>query len=233
MESYLLFVKFPLPFHILCILCLNALSLNAQEINNLSRVKSYLSEVGLSFQERNLFANQGGFGTSIHIDLPATTSDSSSRASLVIACPFQDRDVQENLSFSVRSALAPALQASKGPRPVDLRIALLADEKSELPESLRTTTLRGSRDLADLFEDTDKVLIVYLNKETDKSNFSLVHGSRENVLPLRYLKLLLSSFSEKGLSLSPELPFNELYRLGLIRDRMNYASLMIVVFHRS
>jgi len=239
--GYLLFVKRSLYFLIAVLLIANSVTLGAEEAspkrlnNNIERIKALLTSQGIGFQERPLFSSQGGFGSSLHIDFPSMERGSASEKSVTLAIPYNDQLVTEQLSFSLQTALALASKVKNKPINVELRIALLADEKASLPEGLRGTQLRGSRDLSQRYEDPESVLVVYLDLEDSAQGLSLVHGAGGTVLPLEYLQNLLISFSQQGYSLNPALPYNELYRLDLISgpielsffNKLGFSSLLI------
>lgn len=178
----------------------------------------YLSQAGIAFQRRSLLAERGGFGTSLEVDLPSRTASPDS-GTLVIAAPLSSTMSPSGAEpdFAVRTALAFAGLVAKKGAPMAVRVALLADEYSQLPDDLRGTTLLGLRDLADRYEESERTAFIYLDIRELVGDAEIVHGSAGTVTPLGVLEPLLNVFERLGAPLSVAVPFNELYRMGLIQ----------------
>ncbi len=177
----------------------------------------YLTERGIAFERRPLFLERGGFGVSVHVDLPSPSAPPAS-GTLVVAAPlYSGRTPGTETAFGFRAALAFAERVASEGVPMNVRVALLADEYSQLPQDLRGETLLGLRDLADRYEESERTAIVYLDLREPRGGLSIVHGSSGTVAPLGVLKPLLSSFEAEKIPLSVAVPFNELYRMNLIR----------------
>ncbi len=178
----------------------------------------YLQERGIPFQRRSLLADYGGFGVSVHVDLSGP-AENRAAGTLVVAAPLSSTRGPAGLeiAFGVRAALAFASRVAAEGAPLDVRVALLADEYSQLPEDLRGGTLLGLRDLADRYAESERTAVIYLDLRESRGGFNLVHGSPFTVAPLGVLKPFMAAFDAAGLPLPFAVPFNELYRLGLVR----------------
>jgi hypothetical protein len=181
-------------------------------------VEHYLSERRIAFELRPLLAERGGFGVSLHATLHSSTG-SDEIGTLVIAAPLSSGPGGSGTEpdFAVRAALAFADRVAVEGLPLDVRIAFLADERSQLPEDMRAETLLGLRDLVDLYEENERTAVIYLDVRGSPDHLRIVHGSAGTIAPLGILEPLLSAFDKLGSPLDLAVPFNELYRLGLVR----------------
>ena len=179
------------------------------------RAESFLTEKGIAFERRSLLAERGGFGVSIHALIkPRLITEDSERITLVVAAPLGS--IGKGARFGVEAALLFAERASRLGLPMDVRMALLADEAGELPADLRGEILLGSRDLADLYEDRERVAVVYLDLGDEARSPSIQHGAAGTLAPLGLLRPLTEAFAARGLVLPVAIPYNELYRLRLV-----------------
>lgn len=195
-----------------------------------ARVVAYLAARGVRPAEQPLLEKAGSFGVSIIADFPAEnptrTAHEEGAALLIVAAP---------LSTSARSAgapLDPGVQAllgladrwaKRGP-PIPVRLAFLADERSELPEDLRGLMNPGLRCLLADTAGSERAALVYVDVSREDAGVMLRHGADTSVAPLYLLTALLDSFREKGNPIPIDVPFNELYRMGLVRGSSAIAT---------
>lgn len=156
-----------------------------------------LRERGYAPEERPLFAEYGGFGTSVHLAIPGPEADSGEKT-LILALPVE-------APGAVVSAFLDLVERRGAPIP--LKIAYLADEH---PDHL------GLQDLLDHGGDEERTVILYLSLEEGFDSLELHQGAAGSVAPLGALEPLTRALSRSGISFKIPLPYNELYRIGLV-----------------
>jgi len=193
------------------------------------RIFSYLSTAvkadgkagSVTVSQRPLTTTTGGFGTSVLADFPSSTKkeDAEGIVSLVIAVPLSTPSPSENSQegFGIRVALALADRILRKGTPLPIRIAFLADERSELPADLRGKTKLGLRDLVDSLVDSERTVVIYIKLAKDPSRPVLDHGTAGSIAPRYLVGSLQKAFADNGASLPLHIPYNELYRLGLVQ----------------
>lgn len=156
-----------------------------------------LRELGYAPEERPLFADYGGFGTSVHLNIPGPKASAEDRT-LILALP-------EATGWATVSAFL-ALVERFGP-PLPIKIAFLADE---YPDHL------GLQDLLDHGGDEEHTVILYLSLEEGYNSIELHQGAAGSVAPLGALEPLTRALSRLDIPCILPLPYNELYRIGLV-----------------
>lgn len=185
------------------------------------RVRSRLTAIGVKSAERPLAASTGGFGASLVAEFPSSRNRelTDALAGVVIAAPLSGTAAEGDGadSFGVRAALALADRIARQGTPIPVRIAFLADERSSLPPDLRGKTKLGLRDLADSLSDAERTAFLYLKLDRTPSVPVLEHGTAGSIAPRYLVSALREAFAGSGYSLPPAVPYNELYRLGLVK----------------
>jgi hypothetical protein len=192
-----------------------------------AQAASRLEAAGAAYRKRSLSASMGAFGASLVADFPgsAPRSRESGIDSLVLAVPLStsSRPADAPLDYGVRVALALADRLRRSPPAIDVRIAFLGDEKSELPADLREGLAHaGLREMAESYgAEADRAVFVYLDLPEQAARFQIAHGSSEggrgSLAPRNLVAALGEAFSARGVPLSLAMPYSELYRLALVR----------------
>lgn len=180
-------------------------------------VERSLQDLGVPYTPRPLLAETGGFGTSLYVDFPGKGGTNDL---IVLATPYYaptaNDDHRGGLTAGTQAAIALAARLAKWQGPQSIRIAFLADEKSNLPADLRSRTSRGLEALIAGLDAPERTFFVYLDIQRSGVPLELRHGSKRRLAPLALVTALLNAAGEAGISLPIALPFNELYRLGWV-----------------
>lgn len=204
---FLLFLLFPLT--------LAAQQGGAAETARRAALIRILAQGGIPYEERPLFAEYGGFGTSVHVVIPG--GNAAETSVFVLAVPlWGEENSGEGLSYAMEGALAfiqKILSRGSGP---NIRVAFLGDESSGLPEDMRKQTHRGLRDLYALVENPDNTLVLYLDLPEPPQTMVIHHGSRGSLVPLNILRSLPGLCRSCGIPYTFAVRFNGLYKLGLL-----------------
>ena len=120
-------------------------SLTAPEAACRSALIRILTEQGIPFEERSLFAGSGGFGSSVYVEIPRSIEMESDGAAgtLVLGIPLsgaeerESRPLEDRLPFGVETGLAFIKHIRARSPGVYIRVAFLGDEASRLPEDQR------------------------------------------------------------------------------------------------
>ncbi len=189
-------------------------------------VEAFLSEHNIPFTRRFLRPGTGGFGisltgnfaASLTLDAPGETIDT-----VIVAVPLSSGKNIESVApgFGVGIALElAALIAAKG-SPANTIIAFLADERTELPPDLGSygerPGLTGLRELTTSVSNPERTVFIYLDPGAKAVQLALRHGSEGTVAPFGVVSALLDAFKRRAIHFPIEMPYNELYRLSLIR----------------
>jgi hypothetical protein len=177
-----------------------------------------LAERKIPFEERPLFAEYGGFGSSLHVSLPP-----GGTPSFILAVPlsFSDDD-RRDFPYAVEVALAFIDKAregafsedalSEGAPKTDMLVAFLADEWSALPQQTPNT---GLRDLYSRLEVPEGTALIYLDMYGEAGELVIHHGARKDLAPLNLLQPLAQICDTRGIPYSLAIGSNELYKLAL------------------
>ena len=166
-------------------------------------------------------ASTGAFGATLVAEIPAAprTDNGSGFDALVVAAPLSasPRAAGAPLDYGVAVALELAGILDRSAPPLDVVIAFLADEKTELPQDLRGPVNAGLRDIAESYAyEADRIAFVYIDLPLGSDRPELTHGSRGRLAPRNLVSALTGAFEDDGLFLPLAIPYNELYRLGLV-----------------
>jgi hypothetical protein len=172
-----------------------------------------LSREGIPYEERPLFAEYGGFGSSVHVAIPGNEAETT----LVLAVPLSGPENSGGeLSYAAEGALSFIRKILRQGSGLRVRAAFLGDESSNLPEDTRKETHRGLRDLLALTEDPDHTLVLYLDFREAPSALVIRHGSRGAIAPLNVLRPLPAVCRSRGIPYTFAVRFNELHKLGIL-----------------
>ena len=189
-------------------------------------VEAFLTEHDIPFTRRVLRPSVGGFGVSLTSEFAAQlTQDAHGKTidTVIVAVPLSSGKNTENEvpGFGLGIALELcALAAVKG-SPVHLITAFLADERTELPPDLGAYGMRpgltGLGEFTASISNPERTVFIYLDPGAKAVALALRHGSEGSVAPFGVVSALLDAFRKRSIHFPIELPYNELYRLFLIR----------------
>jgi hypothetical protein len=181
------------------------------ERENRDRVIRVLNEGAVSFEERSLLSDYGGFGSSVHARLPRSGEEGWSgkeAGTFVLAVPLER-------SYAVEAALAFIGACVRQGTVVDILVAFLGDEYNRLPPDVPGTSHKGLRDLLSLPDMPENWVLCCLDIEEAPEHILIRHGTGDYIAPLDVVRPLTSRFLDRGIPASFEIRYNELYKLGL------------------
>jgi hypothetical protein len=220
---------------------------------NRESLKAILRERKIPFEERSLFAEYGGFGSSLVVSLSVGQSAgaAASEANIfensppslgpfifVLAIPLAGTGsaADGELPLRFRAALefikkiqnpefSPVLQGC-----MEFKIAFTGDEGSLLPPELRERPHAGFEDLCSILDDPENAFLMYLDIQDTESATGLLiqHGSEAGISSLGALKNIPGICADLNIPWSLKLPFNGLYKFGLARG----GPLVLAYAHR-
>jgi hypothetical protein len=194
----------------------------------LHAVARALEEQGVPFEERPLFAEFGGFGSSIHVRIPAAPN-SENRAgerALVLAVPLSGAEEKDaapsgglarRLPFGVETALAFIRSAADSSFPQPVTLAFLGNETSRLPKDSRDPNFRlGLEDLYTTLEDPENTVLLYMDIAAPPQRVIIHHGAGRMISSRAALETLCRLWDAAPVPADLAVRFNELYKLGLV-----------------
>ncbi|GHV76855.1 hypothetical protein AGMMS49942_16760 [Spirochaetia bacterium] len=209
----------------LLLLCCLPAMLHGLEDSRRALLKGILTERKIPFEERPLFAEYGGFGSSLHVFLPAAPVSSGGvegrgppppkqEGTFILAVPLSfTGDDRRDLPYAFETALAFIDTAREGELKTDILVAFLADEWSAVPGA--RPPHRGLRDLYALQEVPEGTTLVYLDMNAPSGELVIHHGVREALAPLNLLEGLVRLCDAREIPYSLAIGSNELYKLAL------------------
>ncbi|GHV08311.1 hypothetical protein FACS189485_19680 [Spirochaetia bacterium] len=172
---------------------------NAENANR-EAVKTILVERNIPFEERSLFAEYGGFGSSLLVSLPAggTAGDAAPEnfpPSFVLAIPLAgNKGAELPLRFASALEFIKRVQTS-GQENRGFIVAFLGDEGSLLPPELQKRPHSGFDDLCGILEEPENAFFMFLDMPDAASanpgaagKLSFQYRSAEGVTSLGALK---------------------------------------------
>ncbi|GHT85065.1 hypothetical protein FACS1894137_08880 [Spirochaetia bacterium] len=178
-------------------------------------LKGILSERKIPFEERPLFAEYGGFGSSIHVVLPGPASTGT----FILAVPLSfSEDDRRPLPYAFEAALAfidTARENAPSEGGTDMLVAFLADEWSDFPKGNRKDPHLGLEDLYSRLEVPETSALLYLDRYDPRGELLIHHGARKALAPLNILKTLGQLCDTRGIPYALAVGSNELYKLSL------------------
>jgi hypothetical protein len=196
---------------------------NVLEDSRRALLENTLRERKIPFETRSLFTGFGGFGSSIHVLLPASPAAGEKKSgSFILALPlsFTGDDGRE-LPYAFEAALGFIDRARGEGLPIDAMVAFLGDEWSELPVDRNAPYLGhqaphlGLMDLLSRLELPEDAAMIYLDLYGARGELVIHHGARRTLAPLNILMPLVRFCGEEDIAYTLAVNANELYKLGL------------------
>jgi hypothetical protein len=178
-----------------------------------------LTERGVPFEERALFSAYGGFGSSIHVFIPAA-SQNPPGTTFVLAVPLSGTG---DFAFEAALDFAESACALAHRLPVDIRIAFLGDELSSLPSDRRENVHTGLQDLYDLLPYPEQTALWYLYLKNKPRKLNFIQGAAGMVTPLQMLQNLPMLCQRYAVPYAFPMTSNELFHLKLADGPDVYA----------
>jgi hypothetical protein len=180
-----------------------------------------LTERHIPFEERELFSKYGGFGSSIHMFIPAADARQNPlETAFALAVPLAEAG---DFAFEAAIEFAEAAYANAESLPVDVRIAFLGGEASFLPSDMRENAHAGLQDLYDLLPHPEQTALWYLSMENKPRKLNFVQGASGVVTPLQMLQNLPALCGQYGVPYVFPMTNNELFHLKLAGGPEVYA----------
>jgi hypothetical protein len=188
-----------------------------------------LNEKKIPYTERPLFTEYGGFGSSIHVVIPASAGSLAESSSgeaprgekradaFVLALPLSPRNPAGNADdfpYSFEVALFFIEKILERGTEKDILVAFLGDEWSALPPPRRNPHL-GMEDLIANSGINERTGLIYLEMEKESPGLVIHHGTRKTLAPLNLLGPLIQSCDSRNIPYTMAIGFNELYKLAL------------------
>lgn len=175
-----------------------------------------LKEQQVPFEERDLFAGYGGFGSSVHVVLPSPAhAEAEVVETLVLGIPLTGHETEE-LPFGVALGLAFIEYIRANGSAIAIRVAFLGDEVSQLPPDQRKVSHAGLQDLYTTVDDPEHTLLVYVDMDEAPQFLVIHHGGGERIAALTVVESLVNVWNSQHIPYRFAVPFNELYKLNLV-----------------
>jgi hypothetical protein len=187
---------------------------NALEDSRRALVSNILGERNIPFETRPLFAGFGGFGSSLHVLLPASPGEKKP-GYFILALPlsFAGDDGRE-LPYAFETALDFIGLVRDEGLPMDAMVAFLGDEWPAIPGDQNAPHL-GLMDLYSRLELPENAAMIYLDLYGGPEKFVIHHGARRTLAPLHILRPLARLWEGQKIPYTLAIHANELYKLGL------------------
>jgi hypothetical protein len=200
--------------------------LHANDLEDSRRalLAAILTERNIPFETRSLFAEFGGFGSSLHVPLPASPGAGAGAGAgakkpglFILALPLSfTGDDRREFPYAFEAALAFIDRVRAEGLPIDALIAFLGDEWSALPEDAGGQAPHtGLADLASRLEVPEDAALIYLDIAGEAGEILVHHGALRTLAPLNILRPLARLCEERQLPYALAVNANELYKLGL------------------
>jgi hypothetical protein len=189
---------------------------NVLEDSRRALLANVLTERNIPFETRSLFTGFGGFGSSIHVTLPASPEAGQAKPGLfILALPLSfTGDDRRELPYAFETALDfIGLVRGEGLQ-IDAMVAFLGDEWSALRTDQNAPHL-GLLDLYSRLELPEDAALIYLDMYEEPGEIVVHHGARRTLAPLNILRPLARLCDGRKISYTLAVNANELYKLGL------------------
>jgi hypothetical protein len=175
-----------------------------------------LTERKIPFETRFLFTGFGGFGSSIHVSLPASPGAEGKKPGVfILALPLSfTGDDQREFPYAFEAALDFIGRVRGEGLGIDALVAFLGDEWSALQDG-RPPPHVGLRDLYSRLELPEDAAMIYLDRYGETGEIVVHHGARRTLAPLNILRPLARLCDERKIPYTLAVNANELYKLGL------------------
>jgi hypothetical protein len=203
----------------LVLFCLPAfLHANALEDSRRALLANILNERNIPFETRSLFTEFGGFGSSIHVLLPASAeaeAEEKKPGAFILALPFSfAEDDQRDFPYAFKVALDFIDRVRAEGVQTDVMAAFLGDERPTLRSDQSVPHL-GLMDLYSRLELPEDAVMIYLDMCGETGEIVVHHGARRTLAPLNILRPLARICAEQKIPYTLAINANELYKLGL------------------
>jgi hypothetical protein len=181
-----------------------------------------LRERNLPFEERSLFTEYGGFGTSLHIRFPQAGAEKS----FILALPLSKKgDPGTLLPFGFEAALEFAAQMREEAFDGEWGIVFLGDEEGDLPHEEEESGPLGLRDLYDNLDDPEHTYLLYVDWFEPPGKIRVHHGIAGDLSPRGLTVPFTAACEARGIPYTFAIPYNSLYRLGISEgpDALTFA----------
>jgi hypothetical protein len=187
---------------------------NALEDSRRALLTNILNERKIPFETRSLFAEFGGFGSSIHVMLPAEAEEKKPSI-FILALPFTfAEDDQRDFPYAFTVALDFIGRVREEGLQTDVMAAFLGDERPILRSDQSVPHL-GLMDLYSRLEVPEDAVMIYLDLCGETGEIVVHHGARRTLAPLDILRPLARICGERKIPHTLAVNANELYKLGL------------------
>ncbi|MDR2101786.1 MAG: hypothetical protein LBP43_04380 [Treponema sp.] len=180
-----------------------------------------LGERNIPFEERSLFSEYGGFGSSVHVRIPASTAPGD--ISFVLAIPLSGTGEEFGApgelvpgEFRFEAALAFIEKIRSEKTEINILVAFLGDEVLGLPAEFQKRSHIGLEDLYDTLDSPEDTVLWYLDVVKIPRRITVHHGTADTIAPLSILASLPELCAGHHIPHRFAVRFNELYKLRLI-----------------
>ncbi|GHU59089.1 hypothetical protein FACS189444_3800 [Spirochaetia bacterium] len=214
-----------------------------QEAPRRAELIRLLEAEAIPFAERSLFAEYGGFGSSVTVSLPAASASDAGvpRAPLVLAIPLSGKDAGGLIHpFSFDAALAFIQKTLETPLPLPVMVAFLGDEFVSVPDSSRPGNT-GLRDICAALDEDGIGTLIYLELFDTPRSLNIHYGAQGTsalsikmpgvktpgaLAPLDMVRPLPALLNSRGIPHNFAVPYSFLYRLGLAQGSAALAFML-------
>lgn len=184
-----------------------------------------LTEEGIPFEERPLFSEYGGFGSSLVVYLSPEEGTEPDAGLFVLAIPLcSEDDPGEGFPYGLEAGLAFIKKAREGDLNRAMWVAFLGDEPSRLPPGERKGFHTGLEDLLALPENPENTVMLYADFYAPPEKITVHHGGRMTLAPLSLLQPIPALCASFGVPFTFAVKSNELYKLGFVEGPPALAS---------
>ncbi|MHB9293680.1 hypothetical protein Holit_02809 [Hollandina sp. SP2] len=204
--------------------CWFSAGIDAQEELRKDTLITQLKERQIPFEVRSLFADYGGFGSSVYVALPHSPhAEVDVVETLVLGIPLSSHeaegypgDSQGELPFGVELGLAFIEYIRTYGSAIPIQVAFLGDEVSQLPPDHRKVSHLGLEDLYAKVDNPEHTLLMYLDIDKAPQSLIIHHGGGKRIAALAVLESLVKLWDSWHIPYGLAVTFNELYRLNLV-----------------
>jgi hypothetical protein len=196
------------------------LTARALETARRAELTALLRERGIAFEERPLFADYGGFGTSLLVRLPAPPAEETGGSSFILAVPLSKKaDPGTLLPFGFEAALEFMAKMGEQGFNGEVGIAFLADEHRELPRKTGENLPLGLLDIYDNLDDPEHTNLLYLDLFEPPKKLLIHHGAAGTLSPRGLTSPFTAACEARAVPYGFAVSYNGLYRLGLAGEQ--------------
>lgn len=180
----------------------------AEEIN----VTERLDMLGVPFEERELFSQHGGFGTSVYVSFPTVTEPPL--GSIAVAVPLSSSSFTQEVLISFIEKIK---SISSHKRPADIKAIFLADEDSALPLDMQKNIHTGLDDLCAVLPPES--ILLYLDFDAPPQELLFTHGAKGWSTPFIAVKPFPALCKQSDIPYAFTTSNSAFFRLGLMNGQ--------------